>query len=119
MNLSAYRSAAREIPAVRTSVIPIDSLESGGCSAAEAINHAAEAINKISLKAADKFATIAGKNRLKSIKSPSVRKISRERKISCQNGFERRFGGSKYIFRYIGICIAPLCGFFGTYDFQW
>ena len=87
MNLSAYRSAAREIPAVRTKVIPIDSELSGGCSAAEAISHAEDAINKISLNAADKFATIAGKNRLKLIKSPSEQKISRESKISCQKQF--------------------------------
>ena len=69
MNLSAYLSTAREIPAVRTKVIPIDSELNGGCIAAEAINHAADAINKISLNAAEIFATIAGKNFLKFIQS--------------------------------------------------
>ena len=50
------------MPAVRTSVIPTDNELSGGCSAAEAISHAEDAINKISLSAAEMFATIAGKN---------------------------------------------------------
>lgn len=52
------------MPAVRTSVIPTDNALSGGCNAAEAINHAADAINKISLSAAVRFAMIAGKNLL-------------------------------------------------------
>ena len=40
----------------------IDSELSGGCSAAVAISHAADAINKISLKAAEILAMTAGKN---------------------------------------------------------
>ena len=67
MNLSAYRNAAREIPAVLTSVIPTDNALIGGCSAAEAINHAADAINSNSLSAAETCATIAGKNFLRLI----------------------------------------------------
>lgn len=55
------------MPAVRTSVIPIDSELIGGCNAAEAISHADDAINKSSLSAAETFATIAGKNFLKVI----------------------------------------------------
>ncbi len=61
-NLSKYLKTAREIPAVLTKVIPIESELKGGCRAAEAISHAADAINKISEKTADKFATTAGKN---------------------------------------------------------
>lgn len=61
-NLSAYRKTAREIPAVRTKVIPTDNALSGGCNAAVAISHAADAINKISENAAEMFATAAGKN---------------------------------------------------------
>ena len=46
----------------------IESLERGGWSAAEAISHAEAAINKISLNAAQIFATIAGKKFLNFIK---------------------------------------------------
>ena len=65
----------------------IESELSGGCSAAVAISHADDAINKISLKAAATFAKIAGKNLFKLIESPSEPKISHERQISCRNRF--------------------------------
>ena len=48
--------------------MPIDSVLIGGCSAADAISHADDAISKISLNAADMFAKIAGKNFLRRIK---------------------------------------------------
>ena len=38
--------------------------------------------------------------------------------LNVEKRFERHFGGSFYVFQYIGFCIAPLCGFLGTYKNQ-
>ncbi len=65
----------------------IESLERGGCRAADAISHAEAAKSRISASEAAKFAMIAGKKRFENIKSPSERKISRESK----NSFQKRF----------------------------
>ena len=78
------------MPAVRTKVIPTDNALSGGCKAAEAISHAEDAINKISLNAAQIFAKIAGRKFLKLMKSPSEPKISCAEKISCQSSYNYR-----------------------------
>ena len=87
-NLSAYRSAAREIPAVRTSVIPTDNALSGGCNAADAISQPADAINKISLNAAEIFAKIAGKNLFRLMKSPSSKKFAESQKFPAEIDFK-------------------------------
>ena len=109
MNLSKYLSAAREIPAVRTKVMPIDSVDNGGCSAEVAISHAEAAISKISLNAADKFAIIAGKNLFEVMKSPSEPKISRAEEKSCRNRFLKAFLMFKVpIPKYENLCIQDL-----------
>ena len=111
MNLSAYRSTAREIPAVRTKVIPIDSEDSGGCSAADAISHADDAKSKISDKAAEILAKIGAKKFFKRMKPPQRKKLVAKAKnpaenvlkrvLKARNGKKQVFGGSFDKIQYI------------------